>query len=117
MRGQSAPPSQQPAGIAVASTMSTGFRNSSSMEQDMIPSSMEQSDLGPVAPRSQLATRAKAIGALALGCLALGAFAIGTLAIGKLWIGRARIARLEIDELVVKRLSVLEELQPPTAQD
>lgn len=97
--------------------MAPGFRNSSPMEQDVTASSMEQSDPGPDAPRSRLATRAVAIGALALGCFALGAFAIGALAIGKLGIGRARIARLEIDELVVKRLSVLEELQPPTAPD
>jgi hypothetical protein len=59
----------------------------------------------------------KSTGALALGACAIGALAIGALAIGRLAIGRARIGRLEIDELVVRKLSVVDELDTPPKSD
>lgn len=59
------------------------------------------------------AVGAQAVGTLVLAAVAVGALAIGALAIGRLAIGRARIRRLEIDELVVRRLRVVEQLQPP----
>ncbi len=93
---------------------------------------MQQPDPGPsIAHGDQIASGARlthlpavsvgagavgvqAIGALALATISLGAFAIGALAIGRLTIGKARIRRLEIDELIVRRLHVIEQLQPPS---
>ena len=54
-----------------------------------------------------------ALGAIAFGAFAVGALAIGKLAVGRVSVGRAKIKRLEIDDQTVRRLTVLDDGEPP----
>jgi hypothetical protein len=55
---------------------------------------------------------ALAAGAVAAGALAVGAVAIGQIVIGRLAVGRARFKSLEVDELTVRKLRMIERLDP-----